>query len=204
MIKVKNIREGIYLLDYETQVELTTAMLRFQEHYESPEFKGKIFTLGQYREWYAEKHGGFTYYTDWNGFNFPSYVLDPFRKGLFDPLTEEEKDVLSIIPGSMKKYYVIGTHGGGNEEVLEHELCHGMYYTNEAYGKEAKTIVEKYDKELKYVKNYLVLKGYHASVLADECHAYVGVNSEHLEEQGVEYPPMLRDALIDIRERYGV
>jgi len=55
--------------------------LRFEEYYESPRFKGRIFTFDEYRKWYVKnspkgkKTGRFTYYSDWSGFNIPSYAL---------------------------------------------------------------------------------------------------------------------------------
>ena len=53
--------------------------MRFQEHYESPEFTGTVFTVGAFRKWYAETYGAFTYASDWSGFNIPGTVLEPFR-----------------------------------------------------------------------------------------------------------------------------
>jgi len=204
-VKVNKVRENIIQLDYDTQEELASSFLRFQEYYESPMFRNMIFTLGQFREWYSQEYGGFTYYQDWNGFNVPSYVLDTFRKGLFDPLTEAEKKILEVLPGSRNKYYVIGTHGGGDKNVLEHEICHGMFYTNQDYSKEVQKAMDstKY-KDLEPVFSYLSKMGYHGDVLVDEAHAYIGVDYKELEADGIGYPEKLRDKLLNIREKYGV
>jgi len=98
MLKIAktNIRENIFLLDFETQEELTSTFLRFQEFYESPEFQGKIFTLQEYKAWYTKLKGKFSYYTDWGGFNIPSRILESFYKGKFDPLSEAEKQFLDM------------------------------------------------------------------------------------------------------------
>jgi hypothetical protein len=89
--------DRIHLLTFDNQIDLTSTFLRFQEHYESPFFKGKYFTLDEFKEWYiktspnGKKSGKFTYYTDWGGFNIPSYILKPFYNGAFNPLSENEK-----------------------------------------------------------------------------------------------------------------
>jgi hypothetical protein len=43
-----------------SQKELGNTFIRFQEHYESPnpDFRNKIFTLGQARQWYSITYGG--------------------------------------------------------------------------------------------------------------------------------------------------
>src|SRR5882757_828898 len=88
------VADGIYLLRFKTQYELTSTFLRVQEHYESPEFHGRIFSLEQYMDWYAEQYGNFTYYQDWSGFNVPSTAFAPFYAGAFDPLTRKERRLL--------------------------------------------------------------------------------------------------------------
>ena len=86
------VADGIYLLRFKTQYELTSTFLRVQEHYESPQFHGRIFTLEQYMDWYVARYGSFSYYQDWSGFNVPSTAFQPFYDGKFDPLTEKEKN----------------------------------------------------------------------------------------------------------------
>ena len=46
-MRFKTIAPNIYWLDFDSQYQLAEAFLRFQEHYESPEFKDKVFTYGQ-------------------------------------------------------------------------------------------------------------------------------------------------------------
>lgn len=68
--KLTEILKDVFHLNYLTQEQLASTFLRFQEHYESPEFRGKIFTLDEYKEWYMTnspnsiKKGIFTYYED--------------------------------------------------------------------------------------------------------------------------------------------
>ncbi|MEK7106247.1 MAG: ABC transporter ATP-binding protein, partial [Patescibacteria group bacterium] len=72
-------KRSIYLVEAPTQYALASTFLRFQEHYESPKFRGQFFSLEEFMDWYAEEYGNFTYYKDWTGFNIPSYILKSFR-----------------------------------------------------------------------------------------------------------------------------
>src|ERR1043166_6690987 len=86
------ISDAIYLLRFETLYELSSTFLRIQEHYESPHFHGRVFTLEQFMDWYAAKNEKkeFSYFEDWDGFNVPSTAFQPFYDGRFDPLLEKE------------------------------------------------------------------------------------------------------------------
>src|SRR3989344_5759404 len=83
---LKNIAQGIYLLNFQSPYDLAMSFCRYQEFYEStnPVFKGKSFSLIDFMEWYSNKNNNrkrsdlkcFTYPDDWAGFNLPSYVFD--------------------------------------------------------------------------------------------------------------------------------
>jgi hypothetical protein len=77
----RRVAKGIYLVRFATQYELSSTFLRFQEHYESPRFHGRVFSLEEYMDWYATRYGNFTYYQDWAGFNVPSTAFRPFLCG---------------------------------------------------------------------------------------------------------------------------
>ena len=183
---------GIIQVDFETQRELAETFVRIQEHYESPEFRGKIFTLGEFRDWYSRKNGGFTYYTDWAGFNIPSHIIKPFRTGVFDPLSEKEKALLELLPDRLEPHYVIGTYDGGQNDVLEHEICHGLYYIDEEYRDEVNRLLVRC-KNLKDIEKYVLDTGYHESVLMDEVHAYISAHHEYLRKKGINFPPIEKD-----------
>ena len=173
-IEVKNISKNIFLLVFENQKEITSTFLRFQEHFESPEFRGKIFTLKEYKEWYSKINGDFTYYSDWNGFNIPSYVLKPFYDGKFDPLSKKEEQVLELFKDRGGDFYIIGIHKNMEEmsNLLTHELAHGLFYTNKKYRESTIQIVSGFD--LENIKTELRAKGgYHEDVLIDEIQAYL-------------------------------
>ena len=111
-MKITKITNDIIRVHYLEQEALTRAFCRLQESWESPneDFKNRPFTLGEYRVWYTQEMGAWTYYTDWNGFNMPSDALKPFIEGLFDPLTVEEKELVDALRYREGFYYVIGTH----------------------------------------------------------------------------------------------
>ena len=42
---IKEICHNIYHIDFPTQHLMCSSLIRFEEHYESPKFKGKVFSL---------------------------------------------------------------------------------------------------------------------------------------------------------------
>ena len=122
------VADGIYLLRFKTQYELTSTFLRVQEHYESPQFHGRIFTLEQYMDWYVAENGAFTYFQDWSGFNVPSTAFQPFYEGKFDPLTRKEKRLLGLFRNLHGRFYVIGIYDDGKKGTLTHELAHALFF----------------------------------------------------------------------------
>lgn len=179
-IKMEKISDKIHLLIFDNQFEITSTMIRFQEHYESPYFKDKIFSLEEFKSWYIEnspngkKTGEFTYYSDWNGFNIPSQVLKPFYEGLFEDISENEQLILKKFKNERDNFYIIGVHGAFEkpEELLRHEIAHALFSTDKNYKREVLSAISQHDvQELK--KEIKQLGGYHDDVLEDEVHAYI-------------------------------
>lgn len=155
---------------------LCSTFLRFQEFYESPNpaFRGHGFSLEEFQDWYAvnRPHGEFSYYTDWGGFNFPSYVVKRFTGKLFGPLSRKESWVLSQLPRSNKRFYVIGTYQDGDgRNYIQHEVVHGLFYLYPGYAKKVTGIVQEYD--FTAFKRELRAMGYCEEVLIDEINAYL-------------------------------
>jgi len=170
---VINITEKIFLLIFENQYDITSTFLRFQEYYESPKFRGKVFTLSEFQKWYTELKWTFSYYTDWNGFNIPSYILTPFYAGEFNPLSKKEQMLLNLFDNIQWPFYIIGVHKSMSnvKSLLAHELSHGLFYTDTHYHNNVMNILSEYDTAA--IKTELGLKwGYHEKVLDDEVHAY--------------------------------
>jgi hypothetical protein len=160
-----------------SQKELGETFIRFQEHYESTnlDFQGKIFTLGSVKHWYSIEYGADLYSDTWVGFNFPSCVLIPFKQGLFDPLTEQENELLNLLKYRHDNFYIIGAQ---NKSTLRHELCHAMYGYSIKYKQEIDKFIEKNSNRFRKVKKYIFDKGYCKDVINDEIQAYVTDNDD--------------------------
>ena len=202
----KKLVDKIHLLTFDTQEDITSTFLRFQEYYESPNFRGKIFSLAEFKQWYIKtsskgiESGEFTYYSDWNGFNIPSYVLKPFYDGEFNPLSEAEKSLLEIFKDELGVFYIIGVHKETKKiaQLLKHETAHGLFYTNNDYRNEVEQVLAKYDTEP--IKDELRSKaGYHEEVLEDEVHAYSIDSASGL---NTPIPEKLSTELREIYEKY--
>lgn len=176
MFRKIELLKNVYLLEFNSRESMCKAFVRIQEHYESPKFRGKIFGLDEFKEWYSSHNADnkFTYYADWNGMNVPSYVLSPFFRGEFDPMHKEEKELVDSFKDIKDtKFYVIGSHAKTDRvlDIITHEIAHALYYTNEDYRKWVDVILGAFNTEeiQKELKNDC---GYHQDVLMDEVHAY--------------------------------
>lgn len=201
-MKLQEIVDDVFYLKFKTRRKLCKTLLRFEEFYESPEFRGKIFSLEEFKEWYTKnspkgkKTRKFTYYSDWRGFNIPSHAFEPFYQGKFNPLSVEEKGILDLLRNKRKgKFYLIATFGKAPNYILRHEIAHGLYYTNQNYRKQARKIISKIDSKTKNsIQNFLAKSGgYSKAVWPDEMQAHMhslpklrksGLNTEPLNEIG--------------------
>jgi hypothetical protein len=167
----RRVARGIYLLRFRTQYELAATFLRVQEHYESPKFHGRIFSLEQYMDWYAARYGNFTYFQDWSGFNLPSTALRAFYEGKFDPLSEKERQLLRLFKDLRERFYVIGVYDSGAKESLTHELAHALYFVDDAYRKAVRAAMRGYNTAT--LARQIAEAGYARHVIPDEIQAYI-------------------------------
>lgn len=182
--EVEEVAPRIFHLKFDDQRNLAQTFMRFQEHYESPEFRGKIFSRSEYKKWYRKIQGQFSYYGDWAGFNIPSFVLDAFYHGSFKKLTSRERAILANFSHLREeRFYIIGTFELDDPGTLLHEIAHGLFYTNETYREEVLKILKEVD--IEPILSVLRGPGYHEAVLVDETHAYLLTDLEHLEKSGV-------------------
>jgi len=180
-MKIKSSNDNIIVLTAETQYELASTFLRVQEYYESPEFKDTVFDLEEYMDYYAEKYGNFTYYSDWNGFNVPGNVVRSFFKEFAKfskQLSQKEIDLFNILAEYIdgdQKFYVIGLWK--NDNTVEHEFSHAFYCVDPAYKKEMNALLKNVPEEFKHrCLKVLQDDGYHKSVFVDETIAYFATN----------------------------
>jgi hypothetical protein len=189
--KSKIIGGNIFFVEFSTQRDLCETLLRLQENYENPYFKDKVFTLDEFKPWYVKQMGKWSYYKDWSGFNFPSYIPWRFFRGDFDPLSEKELKFIKrlfLIAQNHLKFYVIATYKGtGN--AFDHELCHALYYVNDEYRRGMKRILKGQD--LTSVNVALKQLTYHPSVWLDEAQAFMATGMKALTCRGAKVPKEL-------------
>ena len=193
-LRYEKLAKNIYHLILPSQGQLAKTFLRFQEHFESPKFQKKIFSLDEYKKWYiansakGKKTGKFTYYRDWGGFNIPSKILEPFYKGKFNPLSKEEKMLLRLFKNKRKKkFYIIATFKNSSRHFFKHEIAHGLFYTDLKYKKEVIKILKKCDKNIIKNINHHFFKSasYHKKVWFDETHAHIMADLNLLKRYGI-------------------
>lgn len=199
-MKVSEILKNVYHVNFDSQFELASTFVRFQEFYENSEFKGKVFTLDEFKKWYTsnseegKKTGKFTYFEEWLGFNIPSSVLEPFYQGRFDPLSESEKaflDAFGDIRG--RDFYIIGTFGEKDINTLQHEIAHGLYFTNPKYHEEVLRIISRLNPlERQEIGKFFAIYGnYHPDVFNDETHAYLLTEMDEVLSGGIDVTSLM-------------
>jgi hypothetical protein len=171
-------RPSIYMIESKSRQDLAGMFMRFQEYYESPEFKGKVFTIEEFAHWYAQQYGSFSYSKDWYGFNIPSQVIQPFRNGQFNPLTAKEQQLLDICKNASGDFYVIGVTPSADyfAETVKHEFVHGAFHVNKPYRLEVAACIN--DHRTSKITRGLSKMGYHTDVAIDETNAYILVEPE--------------------------
>lgn len=158
--------------------------LRCQEYYESPNphFKGHIFNLVEYMEWYIKEYTAktdscsFTYADDWSGFNIPSWVLHDVITGTIPDFNKYDGFMTDLYWSLSGKYgpdfYLIGARNT-DDETLQHEIAHGFWYTTPQYKKEMQSLIAKIEPDTYNVlRNSLLNNGYCEDVIDDEIQAY--------------------------------
>jgi len=176
------------MVSMDDSYDLSMTFCRIQEFYESPfkEIKGKRFSMMQFQKLYSKKlgNGVFTYPEDWAGFNIPSNTIKRFRRIMWESNGyddwNEYDDIFDIILSEIEKkikknqdYYLIGVNGS-DQETIDHEVSHALYYLYPTYKKEADKITDRLSKKTKEkIENWLLNIGYNKSSLKDELQAYI-------------------------------
>lgn len=163
---------AVFNLVFPNQYLMTATLMRFQEHYESPKYRGKNFGTEEFMDWYASSKGGnFSYFEDWTGCNFPSCVLEAFPR-----LSVKEATVRDLLTEQAEKYqydqfYVLGTTQG--DEALPHEMVHALFHLSPAYAADVKRLCRAHATKLKPLFRWFQKVGYHPQVFNDEVNAYL-------------------------------
>ena len=187
--KVKEIKPFIYCVEVDDDYDRAMLFCRYQEFYESPykKFRGKPFTWMEYMRFYKDawKKRVFTYPDDWSGYNIPSNVMEK-ANNIFNKDTEYDQIMNDIYfhctidsqnknDGTRCDWYLIGA-SSKDKGTLNHEIAHGMYYTNKEYKKEVIKLIDKI-KPSHYEKltKKLVKMGYvnDEKIIDDEINAFM-------------------------------
>lgn len=184
---LKEIFSRVFVLTFGNYYDLAMRFLRYQEYYESPcpDFKGTVFTLLDYMDWYAKANSGvFSYPDDWAGYNVPGWVFKKvLEPGKIEDWNQYDEFMLSIVneirtklpSDSQDQFYLIGVKKG-DEKTIEHEMAHAFYYVATEYKLEMdKLIANLQNKQPELIQaTYECLEdmGYDHSVFDDELQAY--------------------------------
>lgn len=191
--KIKQVKPRIFLFEFTDQYNMNMHFLRYQEFYESPnpKFRNKSFTIFDFMEWQAktEGNGNFTYPTAWSGFNIPSNKFYECLEFGIDNINKYDENMdyafgqcvnkLGYRETVDTKFYIIGALKG-NEKTLQHEICHGLFYLNTEYKKEATKLVKALPKRIRISMEKMLTKyGYTKQVFIDEINAYFSTDTKH-------------------------
>jgi hypothetical protein len=188
--------------------------LRCQEYYEStsPYFKNNRFTWKDYMNWYQSEQGPrgkrdvFTYANDWAGFNLPSEVIEDCLSEIKDP--NHYDDIMISIVNTIKSnesgnFYLLGISEIDNVDnhLLDHELAHGMWYTDSSYKSEMNKLLSEMDKKsVESIKKLIAEIGYAESVISDEAQAYLATGI--YDEWMVDDIPNWTDKFKEVFDKY--
>ncbi len=187
--KVKEVKPFIYCVEIDDDYDRAMLFCRYQEFYESPykQFRGKPFTWMEYMRFYktAWKKNVFTYPEDWSGYNIPSNVLEKahdvfYKETQYDEIMNDiyfycAMDAQQKNDGTRHNWYLIGA-SSKDKGTTNHEIAHGLYFTNKEYKKNVTYLIEKikpnhYDK----LKKKLIKMGYvdDKKIIDDEIQAFM-------------------------------
>lgn len=203
---INAITNKIICLQFDDHNDLVNTFLRPTEYHESPRWRNKIFTLGQYRRWFCREYGSWCYAEMWSGFNVPDYALKPFINGLFDPLTPEEQKLIDLVRYRYDKFYVIGVSDRDKDgDVKKHEICHGLYYTDPEYKNSVEQVFNTHQDSLWLCELELALskRGYADHVLRDEIHVHTMIDHQWVMRQlNIIIPSIIIEQMQNIRKQF--
>ena len=202
--KINEVKPKVFAVVIEDRYDRAMTFLRVQEFYESPnkKFRGKNFNIWDYIKWYSEEYGkGFTYGTDWSGFNVPLETAYKCYDTLNDRYTDYDDVMESIIHklyelnGDDADGYIIGA-GNTDGDTFKHEVCHGLYYINPNYKATADAVTALiHNENYNIFEKNLLEMGYTELVIKDEIQAYL--------QYGWESNDFGKGVSLEMREMYN-
>lgn len=202
---IEEVKPKIFAVIIEDSYDRAMTFLRIQEFYESPNpaFRGnKDFSFSEYMKWYTKEYGkGFTYGIDWNGFNVPLEIAYTCYDTLTDRYTDYD-DVMESITHQIYELnsdnvdgYIIAAESTKGD-TFQHEVCHGLYYTDSNYKAIADAVTALiHEENYNIFEKNLLEMGYTESVIKDEIQAYL--------QYGWESDSFGKGVPLEIREMYN-
>ena len=187
--KVVEIKPRVYCVMVDDNYDRAMLFCRYQEFYESPykQFRGKSFTWMEYMRFYKNvfKKDIFTYPYDWSGYNIPGNVMQKANH-IFCKDTEYDQIMNDIYfycaidsqnknNGTRCDWYLIGA-SSKDLKTMDHEIAHGLYFTNKEYKKSVKKLIEAIKpKHYDSLKKKLIKMGYadDKKIIDDEVQAFM-------------------------------
>jgi hypothetical protein len=168
--------DGVLLLEYPTRRDLTLAMCRIEEFYESPHdhIRNNVFTMDQFITTYADVNGKINYFNEWSGFNVPKEYVDRFFKE-FTIIRESEAIIKSHWARNEYRYLIAVQHGD-DPATLAHELAHAKFNLDTDFRQNMVKFVVSIDQAiLRVLKKDLIDENYadNTTLLIDEIQAYL-------------------------------
>jgi hypothetical protein len=192
--KVKEIKPFIFAAVIKNPYDRAMLFCRYQEYYESPfpEIRGNVFTIEEYMKVYTQNNNKlfFSYPNDWAGYNVPSGILNEANKkfketaGPYDTIMSNiieycEKESLRRNNYEPHLWYLVGVDKF-NSTVMDHEIAHGLYYTNMNYKVEMDYLTgDMLLKDQISLRKELIKMGYanDKCILYDEIQAFMATGS---------------------------
>jgi hypothetical protein len=208
---VKEIIPGVYYAAIDDDYDRAMLFCRYQEFYESPykNIRNKYFTLPEFMRTYTKERGAtmFTYPYDWTGYNIPSNILEKANNKFYKE-TEYDKVMNGIYfhcsidsqnknGGERCGWYLIGA-GNADIQTMNHEIAHGLYFTDKAYKKACNVILDSMKKGVyNSIKKALIKLGYadDEKIIRDEMQAFLstGIHNSFNSDQVIKYSESFKE-----------
>ncbi len=184
--KIRCVAPKIYAVIVPNNDDRSLLFCRIQEYSESPnpDFRNKTFDMHDFVAWYAQHNNGdFSYAKDWQGFNvsyrnaikcyqaLPSELMTAYDQVFLQILAK----IAQYIGNTNENAYIISAESL-TSTTMQHEMFHGIYYTNEDYRKQTDKALAKLPRDVyNRLKSNLIGLGYFDNkyVIHNEMQAYM-------------------------------
>ena len=200
-MKVNLVSNNIMHFEFEKQKDLSLMFFRIQEYYESQHerIKGHSFSVWDFINEHMDDKGNIEYFSFWEGFNYPGYVLKDWMKLQEQdghPYTQSERIMINEIRSFIdmtRPFYVIGTLAG-DKPTYKHEIAHALFYLDSEYRIDMLDIISEMPFSLeRKVEKALDEMGYASDVLIDEMQAWLSTSK---------YKELIKEFQLDTKEEY--